>query len=221
MTHFSSLPLPAPAILSSVARFRQLTTSQLRRLHYLHGSLRSREIRCSRHLKRLADLGLIRRVWGIYDRPEYVYMPEESKARTASAHSLDITELYVRLVNMSPGIYEGNAEKLIFDPEPWCHVQIGQMTLKPDFYLDLGSMRYFGELDRGTEFASQLAEKMRRYLRAYEAWDEPTFPLCVWIVHDPDRKRFIETVIKRQVEPRLFTVMLFDEVIPNLTEGLS
>lgn len=213
MTHYSSLPLPAPAILSSVARLRQLTTSQILRLHYPDGLLRSRQIRCSRHLKRLNDLGLIRRVWGTYDRPEYVYMPADSKARTGSMHTLDITELYVQLTEAQPQSY---VTELVFDPEPWCHVQIGHQTLKPDFYLDLGSMRYFGELDRGTEFSSQLAEKMRRYLRAYEMWDEPTFPLCVWIVHDTDRKRFIEGVIKKQVEPRLFTVMLFDEVVKTL-----
>ena len=71
----------------------------------------------------------------------------------------------------------------------------------------------------GQNIASQLAEKMRRYVRAYEVWDEPTFPLCVWIVHDTDRKRFIEGVIKRQAEPRLFTVMLFDDVVDKLTKG--
>ena len=145
MSRYSPLPLPTPAILASVARFRQLTTSQLRRLHYLQGSLRSKQIRASRHLKRLNDLGLLRRVWGLYDRPEYVYMPPDSKARASSAHTLDITELYVRLKGVESATFN-------FDPEPWCHVQLGHMTLKPDFYLDLGSMRYFGELDRGTEY---------------------------------------------------------------------
>ncbi len=94
---YSYLPLPARALTDTITRFGQATTSQLRRLHYRDGSPRGRQVRASRHLKRLADVGHLRRVLGIYDGPQWVYMPRSSGARTADAHTLDVTELYVRL----------------------------------------------------------------------------------------------------------------------------
>lgn len=200
-----------------------LTSSQVRRLVYLTGTPTGRAIRSRRHLARLTRLGLIRRFWGIYDGPpEYVYLPASSKARTANMHTLDISELYIRLSEKSlqnEGLVQISANRLIFDPEPWCHVQVGHMTLKPDGYLDAGKMRFFLEIDRNTEFRSALAQKMRRYYAAYERWEEPTFPLVVWIVHDTDRQRFINGIIKSQSEPRLFVVYLFEEAAERLTNG--
>jgi hypothetical protein len=137
-------------------------------------------------------------------------------------HTLDINELYVRLqckLNRNlVYIDQREVNQIIFDPEPWCHVQVGHMVLKPDAYIDLGRMRYFLELDRGTEFRSMLAQKMRRYVVAYEHWEEPTFPLILFVCHDADRKRFIESVIRAQSEPRLFVCELFSEVIGTLTK---
>lgn len=102
---------------------------------------------------------------------------------------------------------------MVFDPEPWCHVQIGQMELKPDAYVDLGDYRYWLEMDLGSEYRSQLSAKMARYVKAYEQWTEPTFPLVVWVCHDEDRRRFIESVVKRQSVRGLFTVVLFDDAV--------
>lgn len=217
MTPSSSvLPHLAGAITTHVNRFRQLTTSQVRRLLYTHGSPRGRVVRSSRHLKRLTTLGLLRRVRGVYaGTEEYVYMPPDSKARTANMHTLDISEIYTKL---SESMHD-SSKSMLFDPEPWCHVQVGHMTLKPDAYVDLGRMRYFLELDRGTEFRSALAQKMRRYYAAYERWEEPTFPLVVWIVHDADRQRFINGIIKSQSEPRLFVCYLFNEAVERLSNG--
>ena len=208
-THLS-LPLPAGDLIASVQRFHMLTTSQLRRLHYRQGSARSREIRCSRHLKRLYDLGLLKRIWGYYnDRAEYVYLPADSKARRADMHTLDINELYVRLVGTSMSLP-------IFDPEPWCHVQVGHMTLKPDAYLDTGRMRYFIEMDESSQYRSVISQKMRRYASAYERWSEPTFPLVVFVCHDTNRMRFLEAVAKSQALPALFRVVYFHEVVWRL-----
>jgi hypothetical protein len=155
------------------------------------------------------------------DAPEYVYLPPSSKARTADMHTLDINELYVRLSeSRNNGFLDDSPsharEGLIFDPEPWCHVNVGHMVLKPDAYVDLGRMRFFIEMDRGTEFRSALAQKMRRYIAAFERWDEPTFPQVVFVCHDSDRQRFINSVIKSQTEPRLFVCRLFDEVVGTM-----
>lgn len=208
MTPHSFLPVPTPGLLASVARFRMLTSSQLRRLHYRSGTSTGREIRSRRHLARLTKLGLLKRLWGIYDAsPEYIYLPPDSKARTANMHTLDINELYVQL--------SGTLMSLTFDPEPWCHINVGHMTLKPDAYIDVGK-RYFLEMDEGTQFRAVLAEKMRRYISAYERWNEPRFPKVLFVCHDPDRKRFIEGVIKSQSEPRLFEVALFDQVVSEI-----
>jgi hypothetical protein len=180
MTVSSALPLPASAILSTGGRFSMLTSSQLHRLHY-HATNPGAYVRSRRHLARLTKLGLLRRFWGVYmDAPEYVYLPPSSKARTADMHTLDINELYVRLSeSRNNGFLDDSPsharEGLIFDPEPWCHVNVGHMVLKPDAYVDLGRMRFFIEMDRGTEFRSALAQKMRRYIAAFERWDEPTF----------------------------------------------
>jgi hypothetical protein len=221
---YSSLPSPAGRLISSVGRFRQMTASQLRRLHYPDGSPRGKHVRSSRHLKRLTDLGLLRRVMGVYSgSAEYVYMPAGSKTRTADMHTLDISELYILIHNSitssdTNDASRGTDNKIIFDPEPWCHVQIHQMTLKPDGYIEVGGMQFFYECDRGTEFRSQLSEKMRRYVRAYEAWTDPVFPLVIWTVPDMDRLRFIQSTIKSQSEPRLFKVVLFEDACSNILQ---
>jgi hypothetical protein len=210
----SILPSTADGLQTTVTTFRHATASQLRRLHYPYGTQKGKEVRSRRHLKRLTDLGLLRRVRGVYNGvAEYVYMPPNIKSQP-DAHTLDIIELYVRHVeafNISDPTYQKNPETLIYVPEPWCHVPLGHMTLKPDGFIDTDHMKYYLEMDRGTEFASQLAEKMRRYQRAYEQWPEDVFPLCVWVVHNVARQRFIESVIKRQAEPRLFETCLFNE----------
>ena len=55
-------------------------------------------MRSQRHLKRLTDLGLIRRLWGVYDGPaEYIYVLAGTTGRGPVFHTLDISELYVRL----------------------------------------------------------------------------------------------------------------------------
>jgi hypothetical protein len=51
-----------------------MPASQVRRLLYT-GSGEGTRVRSQRHLKRLTDLGLIRRLWGVYDGPaEYIYV---------------------------------------------------------------------------------------------------------------------------------------------------
>jgi Replication-relaxation len=171
---------------------------------------------------------MVRRVWGVYGQnAEYVYVPATSKDRTPNMHRLDITELGVQLVEnhvrQVSELVTANTQvyvySCIFDPEPWSHVQVGRMTLKPDAYTDLGTMRYFIEMDRDTEHPSILSQKMRRYVSAYEQWDDPTFPLCVWVVHNADRKRTMDNVIRRQTLPALFACVLFDEAASYLTKG--
>jgi hypothetical protein len=117
---------------------------------------------------------------------EYVYQLARSKARMPDMHTLDIAELYIRLL-------ESGASVLAFEPEPYSYIPAGPVELKPDAYLRIqtptGTYRYFLEVDRGTEYRAQLADKMRRYVRALHHWDEDdgAFPQVVWIVPDSER----------------------------------
>jgi hypothetical protein len=156
MTHSSSLSPQQVRVLHAVRTHTQLTSSQVRRLLYV-GSPQGARIRSQRHLKRLYELGLIRRVWSVYEnRPaEYLYMPAGSTTRGAVMHTLDISELYVRLAEhyRDRGLFTGadaEVNGFVYDREPWCHLQVGHLVLKPDAYLDLGgSRKAFIEVDRG------------------------------------------------------------------------
>lgn len=205
------LPTPAPHVLKTLLYFRQATTSQLRRLHY-QGTERGTIVRSSKHFKRLTELGLVRRVWGVYqDRPEYVYLRGNSKAEETRRHTLDITELYVILSEAMP-----TPMSPVFDPEPWRWYKVGPTGLKPDAYIDTGK-RFFLEMDEGTEYRAALTRKMRAYNAAYENWSEPRFPQVLFVCHDPDRQRFIERVIENQSVPALFKVCLFEQCSTLLT----
>ena len=232
MTYRLASPSPTQQdVLDSVSRFRQLSSSQLRRLHY-QGTPRGRVVRCSRHLSRLVSLGLLtrlERVQGGYGggSGEHVYQLPTTKARTPDVHSLDVAELYVQLreptwnMNGAYSTFEPDIRIIAFDPEPYCHIKIGHMELKPDAYVKLSTGEWWIEVDKSSEFRSQLAFKMRRYVTAFNQWDTDkhgeVFPLCLWVVPDDDRKRVIEGVIRSQAEPELFAVVVFKDAVKELS----
>ncbi len=153
-------------------------------------------------------------MWGAYGgNVEYVYQLAASRARTPDMHTLDISELYVRLV-------EAGATDMTFLTEPWCHTRVGHVQLKPDFYLEVGGVSLWGELDRSAEWETQLTAKCRRYIQAIDSghWPEDrAFPLVLWTVPDEARKRYLENIIRKLNEPELFKVVLFDEAAERLT----
>ncbi len=226
------------AIVQTVQRYRLVSARQVERLFFADGSERSRGIRKRRTMARLVKWGEVKRL----ERPVggwsggsegFIYQPTGSKLRIADPHTLDIAELFVRLVEAErktsrgevPGevLHPHNSIKLLaFDPEPFCHVQLGQLELKPDAFVRLktpdGTSRFFVEVDRGTEWRTQLGQKMRRYFQAYINWPEDTFPKCVWLVPDEQRKRLMESVVRRQEVPALFDVQLFEDAMKALTE---
>jgi hypothetical protein len=147
----------------------------------------------------------------------YVYLAAGSRARIASPHTLDLCELFVRLVERQRA---GAVLALEVAPEPFCHVLLDSVTLKPDLHVRLeiasGAYQYFVELDRGTEWRSQLVAKMRRYERAYERWTAPTFPLVLFLAPDELRCSFIRTAAGRLTRSSLFSVTTFDAAIGEL-----
>ncbi|MET3348990.1 UNVERIFIED_ORG: hypothetical protein ABID57_000659 [Arthrobacter sp. UYEF1] len=169
---------------------------------------------------------------------EYVYQLPSTKARTPEPHTLDISELYVRLieaVKCRPGdLLSGQATAtdtdaksgLTFLTEPWCHTRVGHVQLKPDAYIEVGGVSYFLENDTSVEWESQLTAKMRRYVQAIDSghWPEGRpFPLVLWIVPDAARKAYLENIISKLKEESLFRVVLFSDaaerVVGNGRQG--
>lgn len=218
--HSSSLSLQQVRVLQAVRKHTQLTSSQVRRLLYT-GTPEGTRIRSQRHLKRLYELGLIRRVWSVYDdRPaEYLYMPAGSTTRGAVMHTLDISELFVQLVERQRLLGPGG---FVFEREPWSHIEIGRVTLKPDAYLEFGhDRRAFVEVDRGPERRPQLREKLTRYVNVFRhEWDVdrdgPHFPQVLWTVQDPDRRRVLRELFARTAAPEIFQVVLFEEAAAQI-----
>ena len=195
----------------------QATASQVRRALY-RGTEAGAAVRARRHLRALAERGMIRRLpyklSGHQRGPgEFVYTPADSKARIPNLHQLHVIEIGVRLIEQIPEVRKG----LEFWPEPWCHDSWGGVQLKPDAYVKVGKRHFFAELDNGTEYAAALSAQMNAYLRAYYGMDGGSFPQVVFVCHSPERARFINGVIKKKSLPALFEVCLFQDAIGVLT----
>lgn len=212
------------AIIRTIVRYQQVTSGQLLRLYFSDNSPKSRKARMTRTMQRLHKWGFVARiprpVGGWSGGSEgYIYIPTHSRARIANPHTLDITELMVKLTELSR---EPSIELLAYDPEVYAHETAGHIELKPDAFVRLrkpsGTFRYFVEIDRGTEWRYQLSGKLRKYTNAYKQWTEPTFPLCVWSVPDEQRARLLDSVIKRSDEPALFEIAVGDDLITKLLQ---
>lgn len=206
-SHHTRLSPRDLSVIHTIQLFRQVTSTQILRLHFNDNSEASRRVRLSRTMRRLVKWGHVGRMersiggWS-GGSADYIYKPATSVARIPDPHTLDITETYVSL--------RESGQLLTFDPEPYCHVQQGRLELKPDAYIRLqtpsGRYRYWLELDRGTEWRPALSAKMRRYVQAYHHWTEDTFPQVVFIAPDEMRARLIEGVAKRQEASDIFKV---------------
>lgn len=225
MTQHLSFPQSYEAVRLSVLTFRQLTTSQIRRLHYQTGTPKGRSNRCHRALLRLVDLGAIALTpyaLGGNDggSSEHVYQPPKATTKQPDLHRLDISELYVLLKERQL------VQEMDFDyyPEPMSNTRVGHILLKPDAYLNLRvdghEDIFFIEVDRGEEHEAQLLEKMRRYQNAALAWPKDrTFPRILWTAPHATGLNYLKMAIRKMKYPQLFDVVLFDEAVEKLTRG--
>jgi hypothetical protein len=191
----------------------QVSASQVRRALYT-GTAGGTSVRARRHLKALSERGVIRRLpyklSGYQRGPgEFVYTSADSKARIPNLHTLDVTEIGVRLIEQRVGPME-------FWPEPWCHDAWGGVSLKPDAYIKVKRRHFFCEIDLSSEYASALSAQMNTYLRAYHSMDGGSFPLVLFICHSSERLRFIRREIDKKSLRALFEVCLFDDAIDVL-----
>lgn len=213
--HFS-LPQRTPAILYTLERFQQATSSQLRRLHYSGLTSRSAVVSASRNLKRLTEVGKLRRVLGVHDNrpPEYVYMLPGTTAKPYD-HTLDITEVYVQLkISM-----HNDSEPM--HPEGWFEDKIGMLTITADAYVEIGERRRFVEVDRSSERPNVLKKKMRHYHNIWDQeWDRDrhggVWPTVVWVVHTKARQAEVRRCIESMPEPGLHVCWIMGEVAERI-----
>jgi Replication-relaxation len=147
------------------------------------------------------------------------------------AHTLAITELYVRLVEAGCA---GVIQLARFRTEPACwrwFTGAGgeRVALKPDAAVITRLGRYedswLVEVDLSTESTTRLARKADLY-RAYwlsgqEQARHEVFPRVLWLVPDMARYNTLIDVLGRQpaeVWP-LFTVAVFEEAISRIAQG--
>ena len=244
----SSLSARDWTVLATLGRVRMATTGQLIRLCYLGITQR----RAQQSLASLVSRGVLARlsrpVGGVRSGSAgYVYVldvagkrllhPDQRVLRRSDdpggrflAHSLAVTELYVRLVEADRTT---DLELGDFVGEPACWrpyaSAYGRAVLKPDALLitrqDKYEDRWFIEVDRATEGRTVIAGKCELYRHYWQTGTEQArygvFPRVLWLVPDEHRKAAIVDVLGRQPEISwpLFTVALFDEAGPRIAQG--
>jgi hypothetical protein len=216
------------AVIDTVEQFGMATTSQILRLWFSEpeNSPLSRHQRAGRALKRLHKWKLLKRVGYYRGGPaggsgEYCYLPISSDRRQEDLHTLDITELYVRLVEAHR---RGELELLDYLPERAGYETHGATEVHPDaktrIRLPKGTYPWYIEIDRGTkrtgEFSSQLGKKMREYVAAVHQRSSAVFPRVLFVALDADRAAFIQRVANRQEIPELFIVVTEDKAVETL-----
>ena len=243
-----SLTAREQAVLSTVARMRLVTGGQLRRLHFTDVSRRQTRAVLTSLTDRRLLARLPRAVGGVRaGSAGFVYALDIAGQRLASpggrrrhrpwtpgvaflAHTLEITEVYVRLVE---AVRAGRLVLEDFATEPACwrsfHGPGGvQLVLKPDAAVTvrLGGFvdRWFVEVDRGTEATTTIARKGDVY-RLYwasgrEQADTGVFPRVLWLVPDEHRHEQLVDVLDRQ-PAALFVVNVFDTVVERVVAGAA
>jgi len=236
------------AILQTLDRVRLATSLQLERLHFPDVTRRQ----ARRALTRMASQRLLLRLPRVVGGSSagsagYVFGLDAAGARLLApdvrrrrqpwnvglpflAHTLAVTELYVRLVEAHR---LGHLELASFTTEPACWRSFsgayGRATLKPDAYvvarLDRYEDSWFIEADRSTEPASTLMRKCEQYRRYWQTGREQdrtgVFPRVLWLVPDRRRHDVLVSVFGRQPADtwHLFTVTTFDEAVTRIAQG--
>jgi hypothetical protein len=201
-----------------------------------------------RALQRLVDLGLLRRlarqiggvragsaayVYALTDRGQRLLELPGPRKRAGEpawpfvAHTLDIADVYVALHQVARSAEPHHLELLNLQTEPdswrtWTSLGGGRLLLRPDLYLAAGvgddELRWFIEVDRGTEHRPALLRKCRAYQAYYESGVEQDrdgiFPRVAWIVPDTARADLLQDIvgIDRGLTPQLFAAFPVAEV---------
>jgi Replication-relaxation len=152
------------------------------------------------------------------------------------AHTLAIAELYVALVISSrqdSGIGPGIIELLDVQTEPacwrrWSRGDGSGEVLRPDLSVSLGvgsdELRWFVEVDRGSEHLPTVLRKAATYQRYYDSAVEQTregvFPRVLWVVPDGRRAQQLAAGLQRErgLTAELFAVSPSDAAVQRLRQ---
>lgn len=147
------------------------------------------------------------------------------------AHTLAVTDLYVRLVEAERAEM---LELIEFTTEPACWRTFtgsggGRAVLKPDAYAVVGvgeyADHYFLEVDRGTVSAATLIRQAGVYVDYWHSGREQeragVFPQVLWVVPDEARKAVVAEALARQPAEtwELFGVVTVSAAVRMMSGG--
>ena len=240
------------AVLKTVSELRLVRSNHLEALHFGDAATPLTAARKSRRtLQRLTEFGLLRRldrlIGGLHaGSAAFVYALTAAGQRLLTEpgarprryepslpfveHTLAIADLYVALHRRSAS---AGRRLLDLQTEPrcwrsWTGLSGERQLLRPDLYLAVAvgpdELRWFIEVDLGSEHRPALVRKARAYQRYYEAGVEQAreglFPRVAWIVPDSRRARQLAGALDsdRELTKELFAVLLQQEAAERLTE---
>lgn len=238
------------AVLGSVRSYRLMNADQIQRVHFAsHASPETGQRICRRVLKRLHQIGLLkrleRRIGGIRAGSvghihaltplghRVLGTDSRKRWREPSAsfvdHTLAIAELGSLAVRQT---IDAGGEVLSIEPEPdaWrtYHDGYTEIVLKPDLAMTLADTTsersWFIEVDLDTESRTVIHRKCQIYTTYWrtgiEQQDHGVFPQVLWVTPNEHRASLIASTFDRAgVEPRLFQVTTAEQA-PRLLAGL-
>lgn len=237
------------AILQSVDAFRLLTARQIEALHFHDHATPLTGARAARRvLERLTRdrvlTRLERRIGGVRaGSASHIYavgpaghrvLHGDSSRRwrepseTFVAHTLAVADLVVALTEQDR---EGGAELVEYQTEPGCwrdspRPMAGTQTLKPDLFVatatNQSELRWFVEVDLGTESGSAIVRKCRTYHAYWQSGIEQerheVFPKVLWVADTPRRAGLIHRAIGKahSLHQPLFDIATTNDAIAVL-----
>ena len=231
---------------------RYLTTRQLEHFAFHdHATPLTGARVCRRVLRRLAYLGVIepleRRVGGIRaGSASYVWQlgrvgrrllgGPRTRAHEPSAlflaHTLAVTDAHLALLLAHRA---GSLDLIKIDLEPDCWRSYSGLggsreVLKPDLYVVTGDpsdtayeLRWFIEVDRGTEHPKRLLDKCHRYLDYARTLGDDTMPLVVWQMSSQAAADRLRRAIEGDaaIDARLFRATTPETLVALVAGGAS
>ena len=240
------------SILRSVEEFRLLTAPQIETLHFIDHATPLTAARSARRvLERLTRdrvlARLERRIGGVRaGSASYVYavgpaghrlLHDDATRRwrepseTFVAHTLDVANLVITVMSAARA---GKTTLVEYQTEPACwrdfpRPMAGLQTLKPDLFMATATvdaeLRWFIEVDLGTESGAAIVRKCRTYHAYWQTGIEQdchdVFPKVIWIADTTRRAGLINRAIRgaRSLHQPLFGVTTNSEAIGLLAGG--
>lgn len=144
-------------------------------------------------------------------------------------HTLAIAEFFVQL---NVQARSGGYELLSWQSEPACWREVmtlgGRVVLRPDLFVVLAvsdfELRWFVEIDRGSEHLPAISRKCRLYQSYYKSGNEQrrnqVFPRVLWITPGDKRAERLRTAIAadRRLTPALFQVTTNEQALVAIGE---